>query len=133
MSRFPLPSEHRLEELIRESFELSAGPDMSRLNQLEQRLIRKLPAPQTRKKMNTLPWWFVLLLTGGLAAATWWAGERIMNRDNRNSETPGPVETEQLERNNGSDENNSENASQVQEPEAFIERESPLIYQREGM
>ena len=74
MSKFPVPAEDRLEQLIRESFDFMPGPDMARLAQIGDKLSR-YPAPEKRvSAVNRLAWWIVLLLAGGFATAAWWSG-----------------------------------------------------------
>jgi hypothetical protein len=78
---FPVPDDGRLERLIVSVYKRMPEPEFSRLDRIEERLGRALPPVQTRRKVNTIYWWAVLLLTGGLATAAWWASN-IYN-DNR--------------------------------------------------
>lgn len=77
MARFPVPSEARLEALLREAYEFMPGPDMNRLGEIETRLLRAVRRP-ARPGRAALPWWAILLLAGGAATAAWWAGERFI-------------------------------------------------------
>jgi len=132
MNRFPLPSDDRLEQLLRDSFESMPGPDMRRLEQLERKLLRTGSAP-AKSRVNTLPWWIVLLLGGGIAAATWWAGDMILGNNNR-----VPV----MQRESGQIQAVDAPADSAlppavalesQQTEGTTERESPVIYQSEGL
>jgi len=132
MNRFPLPSDERLEQLLRDSFELMPGPDMRRLEQLERKLVRTGSTP-AKSRVNTLPWWIVLILGGGIAAATWWAGDMILGNNNRL-----PVmqrESGQIQAVDAPVESTPPpaNALESQQTEGTTERESPVIYQSEGL
>lgn len=67
------PDEERLKRLIHEAHEFLPGPDMARLQALEERLKRKAHQP-ARSSPSRTPWWVVLLLVGGAATAAWWTG-----------------------------------------------------------
>ena len=126
MSKFPLPADDRLENLIRESFEYTPGPDMCRLEQLENRLAR---TTRPRRPVNTLPWWIVLLLAGGFAAAAWWAGEKWIEISSEPLTVPSPAEPSLNEDRRG----NTPNAESPSEGQATSpRRDTSVIYQREN-
>jgi len=131
MINFPLPSDDRLLQLIRESFEITPGPEMRRLNQLEERLARISTGARPRQKLNTLPWWIVLIVTG-TAAAAWWAADMMY------PESPVDTQTDGYESSIfGNDEPDRsepvQDADQQQSQEYESNRESPIIYQREPL
>jgi cytoskeletal protein RodZ len=134
MSKYPLPSDDRLEQLIRESFEHMPGPQMARLEQIEQRLKPAMSKRTTDRTVNKMPWWAVLLLTGGFAAAAWWAGERIMDRNNGTEEDSifNVIEHQSPDVNEMNTENTDSADSQHQQSMPAPENESPVIYQRES-
>jgi len=80
MAGFPVPPEARLEALLREAFEFMPGPDMARLAEIEQRLLRAAQRPAAPRRAM-LPWWAILLLAGGAATAAWWAGEILTEQN----------------------------------------------------
>ena len=132
MNRFPLPSDDRLEQLLRDSFESMPGPDMRRLEQLERKLLRTGSTP-AKSRVNTLPWWIVLLLGGGIAAATWWAGDMILGNTNRVSvmqRESGQIQAVDVPADSASP---PADVLESQQTEGTTERESPVIYQSEGL
>lgn len=128
MNKYPLPSDQRLELLIREAFEQMPGPDMRRVNQVQSRLARTAATSKPFKKPNTLPWWIVLVLTGGLVAAAWWVGDYLMYSGEQTMEYPFPQDGVIT----GTDDATGTNVPELpQRTEPVIERESPIIYLRE--
>lgn len=91
MSRFPPPPEARLEQLLHEAFEFMPGPDMARLREVEQRVLRALPR---RRQSAAAPWWLVLLLAGGAAAAAYVASEHFRPLERSTVRMHGPLQTE---------------------------------------
>ncbi|MEX2353033.1 MAG: hypothetical protein WD709_02510 [Gammaproteobacteria bacterium] len=136
MSKYRLPSDARLEQLIRESFEHMPGPQMTRLDQIEKRLKPAMSRQPAGRKVNKTPWWIVLLLTGSFAAAAWWAGELFQSDSAVDKQTEshessifgGDGRTGAEGQPPASDETAPQ---QQQEPE--YGRESPIIYQRESL
>jgi len=136
MSKYPLPSDTRLEHLIRESFDQIPGPQMARLEQIEQRLQTTLSRQPSCSKANKTPWWLVLLLTGGIATAAWWAGELLQ------IDSAVDTQTDRYERSIfGVDGTTGvevhppgrEETAPPQQQEPDYGRESPIIYQRESL
>jgi hypothetical protein len=131
MNRFPLPSDDRLEQLLRDSFESMPGPDMRRIELLERKLVRTGSTP-AKNRVNTLPWWIVLLLGGGIAAATWWVGDIILDNNAR------PVIPQESGLIVPADQpvdaaTSTADDPQVQQNAEATNRESPVIYQSEGL
>jgi len=110
------------------------GPQMARLEQIEQRLKPAMSKRTTDRTVNKMPWWAVLLLTGGFAAAAWWAGERIMDRNNGTEEDSifNVIEHQSPDVNEMNTENTDSADSQHQQSMPAPENESPVIYQRES-
>ncbi len=132
MNRFSLPSDDRLEQLLRDSFESMPGPDMRRLDQLERKLVRT-GVSTGKRQVNTLPWWIVLLLGGGIAAATWWAGDMILGNSNRVTvmqRQSGQIQAVDVPADSASP---AADALESQQTEGATEKESPVIYQSEGL
>ncbi len=129
---FPVPDEAQLERLIVSVYKRLPDPEFPRLNRIEERLARNLPTGKTRRKANTIPWWIVLLLTGGIAAAVWWAGVRytevIENKDREatgiKSDTIQPADTPR-------DSTAPQERGQDSQSDAANRKQSPIIYQRE--
>jgi len=71
MNKYPVPGDDRLEILIKEAYDYMPGSEMARIYQLEERFGHYLRAEKPRSAMNKIPWWIVLLLTGGIATAAW--------------------------------------------------------------
>lgn len=130
---FPVPDEARLEHLINRMFVKLPVPEIIRLNRIEERLSRQLAINRPKYPVNKIPWWIVLLLTGGIATAAWWAGDlydsirvhdkQTMNMnddDTQHADTPASPELEQ-----------DQQVRDDVQPEASDRLESPIIYQRE--
>lgn len=132
MSRFVVPSEPRLEQLIGEAYDLMPGPDMTRLAQIEGKLSRYLKTEKRISRLSKLPWWIVLLLVGGFASAAWWAGENWLHKRT----APVPLERQQGSRQKEFMQNKPEqNKAQELHSEtdkADEEDQSAVIYQRES-
>jgi len=132
MNRFPLPSDERLEQLLRDSYESMPGPDMRRLDLLERKLVRT-GVSTGKRQVNTLPWWIVLLLGGGIAAASWWAADIIFVKNDGASEIQ--MENVRIQPVDAPADGVSSGATvpERQQTEGATERESPVIYQSEGL
>ena len=132
MTRFPVPGDRRLEQLIRESFDFLPGPDMARLGNIEANLSHHLKGEKRGTAASTLPWWIVLLLTAGFAAAAWWAGERWQGKNpltppvnlQDKKETSG-FETGKRDRDEARELHNKQDKSKEED-------QSAVIYQRES-
>lgn len=74
MAERPVPEEARLGRLIFEAHEYLPGPDMARLQQLEEHLDRQATRRRRSGKKIGRSWWLALFLIGGAAAAAWWGG-----------------------------------------------------------
>lgn len=129
MSKYTLPNQDGLEALIRDAMEYAPGPDMRRLQQLEDRLARASRRQTPARRPNTLPWWAVLLLAGGFAAAAWWAGDRHRQESERVDPASPPAETGAPAP--SGEEVGTEATTAGQAGEAGEAPESPIIYQRE--
>ena len=131
--RFPLPDDVRLEKLIEEVFMEQHSAEQEKLNRVEANLLRKIKRNNPVKKLNKMPWWFVLLLAGSFATAAWWTAEQLHEKNGANnliieSKSIAPIEQEKIIM-NGQGENKTE-----QEHHEINERDnSPVIYQRENL
>ena len=128
---FPVPDEVRLERLMVSVYERMPRAEITRLNRIEERLARKLLAVRPRRKVNTIPWWIVLLLAGGLATAAWWAGERWLG-----TSTPLSNETPLIDPGMGiapgHDSVKADTNAEPGEQTTTRDGKSPVIYQREN-
>jgi len=82
MSTIIPPDEERLTQQVRHAFDALPEPEASRLEALEQRLVRQRPLPRTRRRPPQVFWWLMaaLMATG---AAAWWVGEALWPADDR--------------------------------------------------
>jgi hypothetical protein len=132
MPEFPVPTEARLETLLREAFEFMPGPDMVRLREIEARLLRTTRRPAARRA--TLPWWAILLLAGGAATAAWWAGEQYVEQKRAavrlNEESAGSAPKAGHERPAAG----AKHRQTAPEPSGAAQgdNEDPIIYKREA-
>jgi len=129
---FPVPDEAQLERLLVSVYKRMPDAEITRLNRIEDRLARNLAASKSRHKVNTIPWWIVLLLTGGIAAATWWMGNRYNDAIKVNDNDVTNIRDKDLPQATapGHPESPQEQASDIERAESD-RKESPIIYQRE--
>ncbi len=127
--KVPVPEIETLESLIAPACDALPGPDPERMRAIRDGMNLAFVRTGSQKTVNRLPWWVVLLITGGLATAGWWAAELIHegtgNADQENYpeiETIRPAPRMQGEH----------RSSKPVDPANRPPDESPLIYQREG-
>jgi hypothetical protein len=124
--KFPLPSDTEIENLITRAYKDLPKPDSSRLSLIESNLLQQAKGKKSEKKLNKMPWWVVLLLTGGFATAAWWAGELFFDREEMVKEVKqSAINPEIIDKRSGTNQTESENDNRE-----IVE--SPIIYQREN-
>ena len=121
------PEIDELEGLIALACDGIPGPDPVRMQTIRDGLILASARTRSHKSMNKVPWWAVLLLTGGLATAAWWTGQQWRGGDQSDN---SQVETKSMNR-------LPETRKQFVSPATPIDQvtpaeESPVIYQREA-
>jgi hypothetical protein len=131
--KFPIPTDAEIENLITQVYESMSIPDQSRLSLIESKLLRKARRNKPQNNLNKIPWWIVLLLAGGFASATWWAGELLNSRQNTGIKDELPDVSDKMIMNK-SIINNSEISAEedIQNNEVYEGNDSPVIYQRES-
>lgn len=132
-ARFPVPSEARLPELIREAYEAMPGPDSGRITAIGIRLAQQLPATRA-SRARAWPWWLIPLLLTGAVAAAWWAGGRWFGGPERMAvEDKGkPAAGPTLDHPDDPDAE-SESGRRTEGQAPYGDKPSPLIYQRENL
>jgi hypothetical protein len=130
VTRFPVPEESRLAQLIKEAHDFLPGPDMARLEQIEGRLAGQLKPGKRAGGPNRLPWWIVLLLVSGFAAAAWWTGVQWLGGE----PAPSGAPRQSLEKQSETAKPAPDKARELHDEagEAEEEESSPVIYQRES-
>jgi len=128
--RFALPTDVEIENLITRVFESMPDADQSRLSIIESHLLQKTRRNKERN-LNKMPWWIVLVLTGGLVTAAWWAGEQLAGRQNAGIKVNEPQSDDKII-NQYQEMNELDSKSrQHQEQKEYDSKDSPVIYQRE--
>ncbi|MCG8324640.1 MAG: hypothetical protein MI673_03915 [Thiotrichales bacterium] len=120
----PAPDIDILESLIARAFDDLPGPDTARIQSIRDRFDSGASGTRSQKNPNRLPWWTVLLLTGGLATAAWWLDE---NRGTSEQSRPVPGHSASDTRLPITQEENLPLVPQEAHPAAD---DSPVIYQR---
>lgn len=113
-----------MENLITQVYESMPVPEQSRLSSIESKLLLKTK----NNKLNKIPWWIVLVLAGGFASATWWAGEQWFDSDNKSKAELSLQSKFEIE----NDINLMKNNEQDTEGGHYQQRDTPVIYQRES-
>ena len=130
--RFSLPTDVEIENLITRVFESMPDADQSRLSIIESHLLQKTRRNKERN-LNKMPWWIVLVLTGGLATAAWWAGEILIGDENTEITDKQSVSSDKInERESYTNDVESNTKKNRQNGESIEDRDSPVIYQRES-
>ena len=133
--RFPVPDETQLERLVVSVYENLPVAEIARMNRIEERLSRKLATgkPKLQRDVNKIPWWIVILLTGGIAAATWWAGNRYNDviKVNDNDVTNVKDKALPLPQAVGPGRHDSREQAHDSQHAESDRQGSPIIYQRE--
>ena len=129
----PVPDEAQLERLLVSAYKRLPEPEFPRLARIEERLSRNLPPRTSRRRVNTIPWWIVILLTGGIAAATWWAGNRYNDviKVNDNDVTNVKDKALPLPQAVGPGRHDSREQAHDSQHAESDRQGSPIIYQRE--
>ena len=129
---FPAPEEAQLEKLIVSVYERLPVAEISRLNRVEERLVRKLALKKTERKVNTLPWWIVLLLAGGIAAAAWQIGEILSNRGGKPDTEEQRASSNVINQDKSGVEDKEHISNQQKNDTNINNGNSPIIYRREN-
>jgi hypothetical protein len=130
MHNFHVPEDARLENLLEQVFEQQYQPDQAQLTRIHDRLLHTIKRQKPEKKPNKIPWWIVLLLVGGFASASWWAGKNVFNERIDKSD---PVEPEQRYKSGGLEYKGQMNKQERQESDEIThDRDMNIIYQRES-
>lgn len=129
---YPLPTDSEMESLIVHVYESMPVPEQSRLSLIESKLLRGAKKSRSEKRLNKIPWWIVLVLAGGFASATWWAGEQWLGNIDASDKAleKTVIKTKR-------DETNKEKAvmpdNKIKEQaNDNVNNKSPVIFQRES-
>ncbi len=123
-----LPTDAEIEKLITQVYEGMPSPEQSRLSSIESQLLKNIKINK-EKNLNKIPWWIVLVLTGGFATAAWWAGEVwFINEDEKQQQEQLNLMNESRTGMNTEQQNKQE---LQKENESYQRGDTPVIYQRE--
>ena len=121
------PDSAAIETLIAAAFEETPAPDPVRMQAIRDALAHAKSGSRSHKKPNTLPWWAVLLVTGGLAVAAGWLVNKFGIADKpEQAQVEQPADTlpvmprmnRHLERSG--------------QPDQSLQQQDPVIYLREA-
>jgi hypothetical protein len=132
MHRFSLPTEAEMENLITQVYEGMFNPDQSRLSLIESKLLRESKKDKSQNNLNKIPWWIVLVLAGGFAAAAWWAGEMFIDTQNMEIKEKQIISSDKIiEQQPAMNYVEPDAKNKKYNNETLEDRDSPVIYQRE--
>lgn len=123
--------ETRIERLIGNAYNRLPEPEPSRLNAVEECLMRALPRRETKRGTVGWYWWLIAALAAS-AAATWWAGGYLSGGSQKEEIVPqAPTQLDEPRRESLPEpaRETGEKSSNVESPTRTNER--PLIYRRE--
>lgn len=121
------PDSAVIETLITPAFDETYVPDPARMQAIRDALAHAKSGSRSHKKPNTLPWWTVLLVTGGLAvAAGWLVNEFGITGKSEQAQVEQPADTLPLmPRTNRHLDRNGR-------PDRTRQQQDPVIYLREA-
>ena len=132
--RFPLPDDADLEKMIGQAFDIQYRPESERINRIEEHLLHKIKRRKPENNLNKIPWWIVLILTGGFATAAWWAGDKLFNVDREikmNKEMNSRSIDSIMKPESKNIDEKIKIEGKIQKNDVIQENDSPIIYQRE--
>lgn len=129
--RFLIPTDAELENLIVQVYESLPNPDQSRLSLIESKLLQQARKNKTQKNLNKIPWWIVLLLAGGFATASWFAGEQLFNKQDADTKVIELQSDDKIMKQN--QDRNKQDSKPIKDRKQKDDEsnDSPVIYQRE--